>query len=125
METYAERLQKRKEGAMTNYDIDEDERRRDRQERADRVNVFAKERNRTQSVEIGKDETPQRVVDIEITDDDFKKVALQAHERDITINKMVGLILKDGLGKSEYRFEHDNKPQLLNEVGSPFINEDK
>jgi hypothetical protein len=125
METYAERLQKRKEGVMSNYDIDEDERRRDRQERADRVNVFAKERNRTQSVEIGKDETPQRVVDIEITDDDFKKVALQAHERDITINKMVGLILKDGLGKSEYRFEHDNKPQLLNEVGSPFINEGK
>ena len=96
METYAERLQKRKEGVMSNYDIDEDERRRDRQERADRVNVFAKERNRTQSVEIGKDETPQRVVDIEITDDDFKKVALQAHERDITINKMVGLIIKDG-----------------------------
>ena len=109
---------------MTNYSQDEDDRRRDRQERADRANVFAKERNRTLSVEIGKDETPQRVVDIEITDDDFRRVALQAHERDITINKMVGLIIKDGLGKSEYRFEHDNKPQLLNEVGSPFINED-
>ena len=115
METYAERLQKRKEGVMSNYDIDEDERRRDRQERADRVNVFAKERNRTQSVEIGKDETPQRVVDIEITDDDFRRVALHAHERDITINKMVGLIIKDGLGKVEHRYEHDNKSQLLNE----------
>ena len=100
---------------MTNYSQDEDDRRRDRQERADRVNVFAKERNRTLSVEIGKDETPQRVVDIEITDDDFRRVALQAHERDITINKMVGLIIKDGLGKVEHRFEHDNKPQLLNE----------
>jgi len=100
---------------MTNYSQDEDDRRRDRQERADRVNVFAKERNRTQSVEIGKDEKPQRVVDIEITDDDFRRVALQAHERDITINKMVGLIIKDGLGKVEHRFEHDNKPQLLNE----------
>ena len=100
---------------MTNYSQDEDDRRRDRQERADRVNVFAKERNRTLSVEIGKDEKPQRVVDIEITDDDFRRVALQAHERDITINKMVGLIIKDGLGKVEHRFEHDNKPQLLNE----------
>ena len=100
---------------MTNYSQDEDDRRRDRQERADRANVFAKERNRTLSVEIGKDETPQRVVDIEITDDDFRRVALQAHERDITINKMVGLIIKDGLGKVEHRFEHDNKPQLLNE----------
>ena len=100
---------------MTNYSQDEDDRRRDRQERADRVNVFAKERNRTLSVEIGKDEPPQRGVDIEITDDDFRRVALQAHERDITINKMVGLIIKDGLGKVEHRFEHDNKPQLLNE----------
>ena len=125
METYAERLQKRKEGVMSNYDIDEDERRRDRQERADRVNVFAKERNRAQSVEIGKDETPQRVVDIEITDDDFKKVALQAHERDITINKMVAIILKDGLRSTGHIFEHDNRPQLLNEVGHPFSNEDK
>ena len=125
METYAERLQKRKEGVMSNYDIDEDERRRDRQERADRVNVFSRDRNRTQSIEIGKDETPHTAVDIELSDNDFKRVALQAHERDITINKMVGLILKDGLGKSEYRFEHDNKPQLLNEVGSPFINEDR
>ena len=100
---------------MTNYSQDEDNRIRDRQERADRVNVFAKERNRAQSVEIGKDETPQRVVDIGITDDDFRRVALQAHERDITINKMVGLIIKDGLGKVEHRFEHEPKPQLLKE----------
>ena len=98
---------------MTNYSQDEDDRRRDRQERADRVNVFAKERNRAQSVEIGKDETPQRVVDIEITDDDFRRVALQAHERDITINKMVALIIKDGLQSTEHKFEHP--PQLLNE----------
>jgi len=109
---------------MTNYSQDEDDRRRDRQARADRANVFTKERNRAQSVKIGNDETPQRVVDIEITDDDFRRVALQAHERDITINKMVGLIIKDGLQSIGSKFEHDNKPQLLNEVGSPFINED-
>ena len=99
---------------MTNYDTDEDERRRDRQARADRVNVFTKERNRAQSVKIGNDETPQRVVDIEITDDDFRRVALQAHERDITINKMVGLIIKDGLRSSKQIFEHP-QTQLLNE----------
>ena len=120
METYAERLQKRKEGAMTNYDMDEIERQRERERRSRGIKP-----NWPQSVEIGKDETPQRVVDIEITDDDFRRVALQAHERDITINKMVGLIIKDGLGNAEYRFEHDNKPQLLNEVGHPFSNEDK
>ena len=110
METYAERLQKRKEGAMTNYDMDEIERQRERERRSRGIKP-----DWPQSVELGKDEKPQRVVDIEITDDDFKRVALQAHERDITINKMVGLIIKDGLGKVEYRFEHDNKPQLLNE----------
>jgi len=115
MQTYAQAYSRREEAKMTNYSQDEDDRRRDRQERADRVNVFAKERNRAQSVEIGKDDTPHTAVDIEITDDDFKRVALQAHERDITFNKMVGLILKDGLSKTEYRFEHDNKPQLLNE----------
>ena len=105
IETYAERLQKRKGNTMTNYDMDEIERIREREKRSRGI----------RSVELGKDEKPQRVVDIEITDDDFKRVALQAHERDITINKMVGLIIKDGLGKVEYRFEHDNKPQLLNE----------
>jgi len=115
MQTYAQAYSRREEAKMTNYSQDEDDRRRDRQERADRVNVFAKERNRAQSVEIGKDDTPHTAVDIEITDDDFKRVALQAHERDITFNKMVGLILKDGLKNSEHRFEHNNKPQLLNE----------
>ena len=125
MQTYAEAYAKREEAKMSNYDIDEDERRRDRQERADRVNVFSRDRNRTQSIEIGKDETPHTAVDIELSDNDFKRVALQAHERDITFNKMVGLILKDGLVKAEYKIEHDNKPQLLNEIGSPFKNEGK
>jgi hypothetical protein len=115
METYAELYAKNEEAKMTNYDTDEDERRRDRQERADRVNVFTKERNRAQSVEIGKDEKPHNAVDIEISDDDLIKVALQAHERDITINKMVGIILKDGLRSTGHIFEHGNKPQLLNE----------
>jgi len=105
METYAERLQKRKENTMTNYDMDEIERQRERERRSRGI----------RSVELGKDETPHTAVDIELSDDDFKRVALQAHERDITFNKMVGLILKDGLDKVEYRFEHDNKPQLLNE----------
>ena len=103
IETYADRLQKRKEQKMSNYDLDEIERLREREKR------------RIRSVELGKDEIPHTAVNIELSDDDFRRVAFQAHERDITFNKMVGLILKDGLGNSEYRFEHDNKPQLLNE----------
>ena len=120
METYAERLQKRKENTMTNYDMDEIERLREREKRSRGIKP-----NWPQSVEIGKDEVPHNAVDIEISDDDLIKVALQAHERDITINKMVGIILKDGLRSTGHIFEHDNRPQLLNEVGHPFSNEDK
>ena len=110
IETYADRLQKRKENTMTNYDMDEIERQRERERRSRGIKP-----DWPKSIELGKDETPYTAVDIELSDDDFKRVALQAHERDITFNKMVGLILKDGLGKAEYKFEHDNKPQLLNE----------
>ena len=102
-------LKKRMED-MSNYDMDELERLREREKRSRGIKP-----NWPQSVELGKDETPYTAVDIELSDDDFKRVALQAHERDVTFNKMVGLILKDGLSKTEYRFEHDNKPQLLNE----------
>ena len=102
-------LKKRMED-MSNYDMDEIERLKEREKKSRGIKP-----NWPQSVELGKDETPYTAVDIELSDDDFKRVALQAHERDITFNKMVGLILKDGLSKTEYRFEYDNKPQLLNE----------
>ena len=89
---------------MTNYDMDEIER-----------TMGKRSSSVAQSVEIGKDETPHTAVDIELSDDDFRGVALQAHERDITFNKMINIILKDGINQTQYRFEHDNKPQLLNE----------
>ena len=100
METYAERLQKRKRGKMSNYDMDEIERERDR-------NSFA-------SVKIG-DEEPEAAVTVELPDDVVLKLALQAHERDITLNKMCGIVLKDGLKNFEYRYEHQTKPQVLKE----------
>ena len=100
METYAERLQKRKEEKMSNYDIDEIEREKDR-------NAFA-------SVKIG-DVEPEAAVTVELPDDVVLKLALQAHERDITLNKMCGIVLKDGLKNFEYRFEHQTKPQILKE----------
>ena len=64
---------------------------------------------------LGKDEAAWTAIDVEIPDEDFIKIAHAAHTRDITINKMVNLIIKDGIKNAEYRFEHDNKPQLLNE----------
>ena len=99
METYAERLQKRKEGTMTNYDMDEIERERDR-------NAFA-------SVKIG--EESEAVVTVELPDDVILRLSLQAHERDITLNKMCGIALKDSLKNLEYRYEHQSKPQVLKE----------
>ena len=99
METYAERLQKEKEKKMSNYDMDEIERERDR-------NAFA-------SVKIGED--PEAAITVELPDDVVLKLALQAHERDITLNKMCGIVLKNSLKDLEYRFEHQSKPQVLKE----------
>ena len=100
METYAERLQKRKRGKMSNYDMDEIERERDR-------NAFA-------SVKIG-DKESEAVVTVELPDDVILRLSLQAHERDITLNKMCGIALKDSLKNLEYRYEHQSKPQVLKE----------
>ena len=72
-------------------------------------------KNKT-SVEIGKEEEPWLAVDVELKDEDFLRIAQEAHARDITINKMINIILKDGLKSAEYRFEHHSKPQLLNET---------
>ena len=105
IETYADILQKRKEQKMSNYDMDELERLKERERMSRGI----------RPVELGKDEAPFTAVDIELPDEDFMRIAQEAHERDITFNKMVGLILKNGLHSVEYRFEHDNKPQLLNE----------
>ena len=102
-------LKKRMED-MSNYDMDEIERLREREKRSRGIKP-----NWPQSVELGKDETPHTAVDIELPDDDFRMIALQAHERDITFNKMIELILKDVINQAEYKFEHHSKPQLLNE----------
>lgn len=67
------------------------------------------------TIEIGKGEEPWTAIDVEIPDKDFIRIAHAAHTRDITINKMVNIILKDGIKTAEYRFEHESKPQFLNE----------
>ena len=101
METYAQRLQKRKEGKMSNYDLDEIERERDR-------NAFA-------SVKTGDVEQEERSVEIDLDHKDLLKLALAAHDRNITLNKMCGIVIKDSLKDLNYRFEHKSKPQVLKE----------
>ena len=68
------------------------------------------------TVEIGKEEEPWVSVGVELKNGDFLRVAQEAHARDITINKMINIILKDGLKNATYKFEHHSKPQLLNET---------
>ena len=104
METYAERL-KRKENAMTNYDMDEIERERDR-------NAFASAKEKT-SVTLQDDETS--IVEIEMDKNDLLKLALAAHDRDITLNKMCSHIIADSMNSLDYRFEHQSKPTVLKE----------
>ena len=99
METYAERLQKRKENTMTNYDMDEIERQKEREKRSRGI----KPKAGTQSVEI------------ELSDDDLLVLTLAAHDRDITLNQLCNSVLASSLKDLEYRFEHQTKPQVLKE----------
>ena len=68
----------------------------------------------TKSNENNKEEEPWVSVGVELKNGDFLRIAQEAHARDITINKMINIILKDGTINSEYRFEHDKRPRLLN-----------
>ena len=99
METYAERLQKRKEGTMTNYDMDEIERER---------NSFASDK-----VKVAKEATTE--VEIELSSDDLLTLTLAAHDRDITLNQLCNSVLIASLKDLDYRFEHQTKPQVLKE----------
>ena len=100
METYAERLQKRKGGKMSNYDMDEIERQRDREKKSRGI--------------VLEDEI-EAAVTIGLPDKDLLKLALAAHDRNITLNKMCGIVIKDSLKTLDYKFEHESKPQLLKE----------
>ena len=101
METYAERLQKRKKEKMTNYDLDELEREKDR-------NAFA-------SVKIGEPKEATTEVEIELSNDDLLILTLAAHDRDITLNQLCNSVLRASLKDLDYRFEHQSKPQVLKE----------
>ena len=98
-----------KGNTMTNYDMDE--LRRQEQKKVEKKLST----NWPKSVEVGKDEEAWETVNVEMEDETFMRIAREAHARDITVNKMVNIILRDGIKTAEYRYEHDSKPQLLNE----------
>ena len=105
---------------MTNYDMDE-LRRQGKVPDLEKRKEFAKDINEDEKKSVhdtrilGKDEEPWTAIDVEIPDEDFIKLAHAAHTRDITINKMVNILLKDSIKNAQYRFEHNSKPQILKE----------
>ena len=108
---------------MTNYDMDE-LRRQGKVPDLEKRREFAKDliESEISSVKLGvvpptmgKDEEPWTAIDVEIPDEDFIRIAHEAHTRDITINKMVNILLKDSIKNAQYRFEHNSKPQILKE----------
>ena len=99
METYAERLQKRKEEKMSNYDMDEIERQRDREKRSRGIKL----ENESESA-----------ITLDIPDVTVLKLAVKAHEKGITLSKMINLVIDNGIEKTDYKITHTS--QLLNET---------
>ena len=54
-------------------------------------------------------------ITLDISDEVFMKLAMQAHERDVTLNTHIIDVIKDKLKDTEYQFENGTKPQLLTE----------
>ena len=54
-------------------------------------------------------------ITLDISDDVFMKLAMQAHERDVTLNTHIIDVIKDKLKDTEYQFDNGTKPQLHTE----------
>ena len=92
---------------MTNYDMDELERR----------NLLVQHHQERERKSRGiRPEDEDHSVEIELPQKDILKLALLAHEKDVTLNTICIDILKQGIKDGEYRYEHDTRPELLNET---------
>jgi len=89
---------------MSNYDVDELERRRDMENRM------------TATTTKGKVIQPesQAALTLELPDDVIFNLSMLAHERGITLNKMIHITLKKGLSIVDNTLK-TTSPQLLNE----------
>ena len=113
---------KEKEKKMSNYDMDELRRQGKVPDDVERRREFAKDiidseedRNAFASAKVTVPEEAEGVVTVELPDKTILKLALQAHERDITLNKMCKIVLTASLKDLDYRYEHQSKPQVLKE----------
>ena len=74
--------------------------------------------DRREDVSSQEEEQEDKIIEIEfdLPDKDVLKLALLAHEKNVTLNAFINDVLKQGIKRGEYRFEHDTRPQLLNET---------
>jgi len=92
METYAERIKRIEKEKMSNYDMDEIERQRDREKRSRGIVL-----------------QDSSSIEIDLNKGDALKLALQAHDKKVTLNQHIIDILTNQL------LDQTGKPQVLKE----------
>jgi hypothetical protein len=92
METYAERLNQYEKEKMSNYDMDEIERQRDREKRSRGIVL-----------------QDSSSIEIDLDKGDALKLALQAHDKKVTLNQHIIDVLTNQL------LDQTGKPQVLKE----------
>jgi hypothetical protein len=92
METYAERIKRIEKEKMSNYDMDEIERQRDREKRSRGIVL-----------------QDSSSIEIDLDKGDALKLALQAHDKKVTLNQHIIDILTNQL------LDQTGKPQVLKE----------
>jgi len=100
METYAERLNQYEKEKMSNYDMDEIERQRDREKRSRGIVL-----------------QDSSSIEIDLDKGDALKLALQAHDKKVTLNQHIIDVLTDQLldTKEVLRNAPRGNPELLKE----------
>mgnify|MGYP001235982893 FL=1 len=103
---------------MTNYDIDELQRRGKIPEKATMTESEWTEYNRdrekrSRGIVIQNDSSS---IEIDLDKGDALKLALKAHDQNITLNQHIINVLKHQLENDDYEFEHENTyKQVLTE----------
>ena len=86
--------------------MDEIERQRDREKR---------------SRGIKSEDESESAITLDIPDVTVLKLAVKAHEKGITLSKMINLVIDNGIEKTDYKITHTS--QLLNESAIPPLTE--
>ena len=84
---------------MTNYDMDEIERQRERERKSRGIRT---------------EDESESAITLEIPDVTVLKLAVKAHEKGITLNKMFNIVIDNMIETSDCEVKHS--PQLLNET---------